>query len=178
MPAFKKILFPLDQTGYFSNIVLDYLNGNEKLKEFYSISPELSSFKQAIQKKQTVNRELLVDVLKDQQPETSNQKPATRHNINSLSDKNTFTVTTGHQPCLFTGPLYFIYKIISTINLAEELKKSNPGCNFVPVYWMASEDHDFDEINHIHLFGKTLRWDPAGRDLQSRPVGKISTTSL
>ncbi len=196
MPAFNKTLLPHDQTGYFSNIVLDYLSGNEKLKEFYSTPPGLSSFKQAIQERQSINRELLVDVLKDQQSETSppaynsvragNQKPANGnvlYNINSLSNKNTFTVTTGHQPCLFTGPLYFIYKIISAINFAEELKKSYPTCNFVPVYWMASEDHDFDEINHIHLFGKTLRWDladrdTAGRDLQSRPVGKISTTSL
>ncbi|HCD87500.1 MAG TPA: bacillithiol biosynthesis cysteine-adding enzyme BshC, partial [Algoriphagus sp.] len=60
---------------------------------------------------------------------------------------NTFTVTTGHQLNLFTGPLYFIYKIVSTIKLAEELNKAYPNQHFVPVYWMASEDHDFDEIN-------------------------------
>ena len=73
-------------------------------------------------------------------------------NIQSLLHENTFTVATGHQLCLFTGPLYFIYKIITTINLSEQLKLEYPEYNFVPIYWMASEDHDFDEVNHIHLF--------------------------
>ena len=48
---------------------------------------------------------------------------------------------------LFTGPLYFLYKIISTINLCKELQKKYPENNFVPIYWMATEDHDFEEIN-------------------------------
>ena len=76
--------------------------------------------------------------------------------------------------CLFTGPLYFIYKIITTINLSEQLKSEYPEYNFVPIYWMASEDHDFDEVNHIHLFGKTLKWNQD----QKGAVGAISTKSM
>jgi bacillithiol biosynthesis cysteine-adding enzyme BshC len=76
--------------------------------------------------------------------------------------------------CLFTGPLYFIYKIISTINLAEQLKNKYPENNFVPVYWMASEDHDFEEINHINIFGKKIEW----KNKQGGAVGKYSNEGL
>ena len=68
-----------------------------------------------------------------------------------LANKNTFTVTTGHQLNLFTGPLYFLYKIVSAINLAARLKKEFPKDNFVPVYWMATEDHDFEEIQYFNV---------------------------
>src|SRR5690606_31940934 len=95
-------------------------------------------------------------------------------NIELLKSEKTFTVTTGHQLCLFTGPSYFIYKIISTINLAEELKKEFPVYDFVPVYWAASEDHDFEEINHFHLFGKKLEW----KSEQSGAVGNFKTKKL
>ncbi|HBS12012.1 MAG TPA: bacillithiol biosynthesis cysteine-adding enzyme BshC, partial [Flavobacteriaceae bacterium] len=72
-------------------------------------------------------------------------------NIQSLLSKNTFTITTGHQLNLFTGPLYFLYKIVSVLNLVEQLKIEFSDHNFVPIYWMASEDHDFDEINYFNF---------------------------
>ncbi|HBS52449.1 MAG TPA: bacillithiol biosynthesis cysteine-adding enzyme BshC, partial [Flavobacterium sp.] len=87
---------------------------------------------------------------------------------------NTFTITTGHQLNLFSGPLYFLYKIISTINLASELKAKYPHSNFVPVYWMATEDHDFEEINYFNFNGKKFRWNKDS----SGPVGRLSTEGL
>ncbi|MES2588686.1 MAG: bacillithiol biosynthesis cysteine-adding enzyme BshC [Bacteroidota bacterium] len=83
----------------------------------------------------------------------------TQENIDLLKQENTFTVTTGHQLNLLTGPMYFHYKILHTIKLAEELKKSYPDKNFVPIYWMASEDHDFEEINHTFLFNRKISWE-------------------
>ena len=77
---------------------------------------------------------------------------------NKLLEKNTFTITTGHQLNLLTGPLYFIYKIISVINLCENMQKNNPENNFVPVFWMASEDHDFAEINHFSFKDEKFLW--------------------
>ncbi len=111
-------------TGKFSDLVIDYLSRKEGLKPFYNRFPDMESFQNQIQEKkeQAINRSLLVDVL-DKQNANTNLSEASRNNIESLKQNNAFTVTTGHQLCLFTGPLYFIYKIISTINLAEELQK-------------------------------------------------------
>ena len=79
--------------------------------------------------------------------------------IKRIANENTFTITTGHQLNLFTGPLYFFYKIIDTINICKKLASKYPQYNFIPVYWMASEDHDFNEINFFNLFGKKINWD-------------------
>ena len=70
----------------------------------------------------------------------------TENNIFLLKEINTYTITTGHQLCLFGGPLYFLYKIISTINLTKKLTNDFPENNFVPIFWMASEDHDFNDF--------------------------------
>lgn len=142
--------------GFYPKIIVDYLRGDKKLIPFYKYQPEISGFKSAIEdfSETEFNRGLLVRVLKEQFYHDKNESAA----VSSLLDDNTFTVCTGHQLCILTGPLYFIYKIISTINLAETLSKQFPGYRFVPVYWMAAEDHDFEEINHITIYGKKLEW--------------------
>lgn len=95
----------------------------------------------------------MVTVLQDQYSNVS-ISDATLENIKLLENKDTFTITTGHQLNLFTGPLYFLYKILSTINLSETLAEQFPLQRFVPVYWMATEDHDFEEINYFNFKGK------------------------
>ena len=148
------------ETNKFSKLVLDYLNEDEQLKPFINHFPNLENFEKQITEKHNhlVNRDILVEVIKQQNASFSLSEKS-KNNIDLLADKRTFTVTTGHQLCLFTGPLYFIYKIISTINLAEQLQKQYPKNNFVSVFWMATEDHDFQEVNHINLFGKEMEWD-------------------
>lgn len=155
----KKHCVELNQTGQFSQFFLDYLNEKEQLKPFYSHSPKIESFKEAIQAKNFSDekRSSLVIALRNQYQGLELGEYA-EANITSLKNKKTFTVTTGHQLNLFTGPLYFIYKIVSTINLARKLKSAYPEFHFVPVYWMASEDHDFDEINYFKLDGKKYQW--------------------
>ena len=164
-----------EQTSFFSEFILDYLSGDERLTPFYHRSPHLSSFKAQIEEKQkqNINRSVLVEALNEQYSSVDTSDFVTS-NIQLLEQEKTFTVTTGHQLCLFTGPLYFIYKIITTINLAEELKRAYPDFNFVPIYWMASEDHDFEEINHVHVFGQKLAWNQP----QEGPVGVMPTESL
>ena len=171
----KKQTISFEETKQFSKLFLDYINGESNLRSFYTYTPEIVSFKQAIadKGKENTNRELLVDVLKQQYSKLADSS-VSLNSINLLLDKKTFTVCTGHQLCLFTGPLYFIYKIISTINLAEALKKKYPENNFVPVYWMASEDHDFAEIASINLFNKKLTWE----NESGGAVGRLSTSSL
>jgi bacillithiol biosynthesis cysteine-adding enzyme BshC len=165
----------LADTGQFSGMFLDYIHQEKKLEPFYKYLPVIDSFSQAIKdiSAQKFNRRLLVDVIVEQYANTSNcQVPSA--NCQLLLKENTYTVCTGHQLCLFTGPLYFIYKIITTINLAEELKKKYPENNFVPVFWMASEDHDFEEVNHINLPGHKLVW----QKKQGGPLGKYAMKGI
>lgn len=72
-----------------------------------------------------------------------------QENLKFLENENTFTVTTGHQLNLFTGPVFFVYKILQTIKFSADLNQKFPEKNVVPIFWMASEDHDFAEINHF-----------------------------
>ncbi|MDX5340558.1 MAG: bacillithiol biosynthesis cysteine-adding enzyme BshC [Cyclobacteriaceae bacterium] len=149
----------LRKTGQFSGFFLDYLDGKESLKPFYTHLPKLESFPAAIAAKnfEPQKREILYQSLIGQYEGISLQEMVAE-NIYSLKSDKTFTVVTGHQLNLFTGPLYFIYKIVSTINLARKLKKAFPEYHFVPVYWMATEDHDFEEINYFRLDGKKYQW--------------------
>jgi len=160
----QKSLVPFSETHQFSPLVDDYLSGDEKLKPFYKLPPHPGSFEKAIESRRLVpvNRKVLVDSLTGQYGkllETSNEKnQKASASIKNLLSENTFTVTTGHQLNLFTGPLYSIYKIATTIKLAEELQKSHPQNHFVPIFWMASEDHDFAEINYARIYGKNIMW--------------------
>jgi len=168
---------PIDfkDTGSFSDIFLDYINSDPKLSHTYSFSPNVQGFEQALsyRKFPAEKRNKLVEVLKSQY-EGFDCDPAVRSNIELLRGDNTFTVTTGHQLNIFTGPLFFIYKIITTINLAKKLTSLFPEYNFVPVYWMASEDHDFAEINHIFIKGERFEWESD----QVGAVGRFNTTGL
>lgn len=164
-------------SGYFTPLMNDYLDQKENLQSLYNRFPTLENFKEQVLEKgsnfDVNNRNVLVSALKEQY-QTINTSDLTRQNIEALKEGTTFTVTTGHQLNLFTGPLYFLYKIISAINLSKELKAHYPAYNFVPIYWMATEDHDFDEINYFNFNGKKFRWN---RD-SSGPVGRLSTEGL
>ncbi|MCK5440862.1 MAG: bacillithiol biosynthesis cysteine-adding enzyme BshC [Maribacter sp.] len=168
---------PFRQTGYFSDLICDYIDGKETLQPFYNRLPKLENFKEQIAEKATnypeENRTVLYDVLQEQYKGIS-VSSKTRTNLIQLKEPITFTVVTGHQLNLFTGPLYFLYKIISTINLTTQLKKTYPRFNFVPVFWMATEDHDFEEINYFNFNAKKLHWN---RDA-SGAVGHLNTDGL
>lgn len=155
----KTGFIPLEKTNAFSKMVCDYVTG-KAYRKLYKYDYSINSFKHVIADKKfsPLQRKTLVEALHKQYSEAGITSSVTE-NINYLLKENTFTITTGHQLSLFTGPLYFIYKILSTIKLAAELKKNYTEFNFVPVFWMASEDHDFEEIKSIYLFGKEIRWD-------------------
>jgi len=163
------------ETGQFSPIFLDYINDKTELKNFYHQRPDLSGFKAQLAEKQfsQAQRDSLVKVL-NQQYQDIDTPEAVQQNIAKLTDDKTFTVTTGHQLNIFTGPLYFIYKIVTSINTCRKLQEQFPDYHFVPVYWMASEDHDFEEISHFHLFGKDYVWQTD----QQGAVGRFSTKGL
>lgn len=113
-------------------------------------------------------RKVLCDVLQDQYTDFTKSEQQ-QSNLKKLALKETFTVTTGHQLNLFTGPVFFIYKILQTIKLASFLNEKFPAKNFVPLFWLASEDHDFEEINHF----KTENNYYEIKAKSGGPVGKI-----
>lgn len=167
---FKAEYIPYQQTGFFSKIVKDYLSQQETVAPFYAFAPTIEGFKKAIATKQNqkVDRALLVTELLKQYSLVKAQE-AVLNNIQLLAQANTFTVCTAHQPNLFTGPLYFMYKILHAIKLAHYLKQQLPQFNFVPVYYMGSEDADFAELNHTYVSGKKIEWNK----VQSGAVGRM-----
>ena len=173
----KVAQLPFEKTGFFSKTMLDYLAKKESIKPFYHNYPDLVGFRNQLEEKEKSfnleSRNVLSKSL-EKQYQGFDLSEATQNNIKLLKQKNTFTVTTGHQLNLFTGPLYFLYKIFSTINLAEEISKKFPTKNIVPVYWMATEDHDFEEINYFNFQEKKVQW-----NLESGgAVGRLSTEGL
>jgi bacillithiol biosynthesis cysteine-adding enzyme BshC len=166
-----------EQSHAFNQFFLDYINGKDSLKPFYSAIPKIENFKQQIEVKgksfSKDSRSKLADVL-TQQYQGLTISESVKNNLTALRDTKTFTVITGHQLNIFTGPLYFIYKIATVVNACKKLKATYPDYNFVPVYWMASEDHDFEEISYFKLYGKKYTW----KTSQTGAVGRFSLDGL
>ncbi|HET9744236.1 MAG TPA: bacillithiol biosynthesis cysteine-adding enzyme BshC [Chitinophagaceae bacterium] len=161
---------PYRQTGNFSKTVVDYIDQAPSLREFYNYPPTLQGIKKAIEDRAefNYNRDVLVNELKKQYASLT-VSDKTRSNIELLASANTFTFTTAHQNNIFTGPLYFIYKILHTIKLAENCKTNLPQYNFVPVFYMGTEDADLDELNHVYVEGQRLVW----KTKQTGAVGRM-----
>ena len=171
-------------TGLFSALINDYIETKGTAQSFVNYAATKEGYKKAIEQRASfpTNRKVLVEVLQNQYTQLAkdindantlnnnknnalnnslNTKEAFKlvnDNVNLLLKENTFTVTTAHQPNIFTGPLYFFYKILHTIQLAAELKKQFPQHNFVPVYYMGSEDADLQEVGSYNLAGEAYQW--------------------
>ena len=152
-----------------------YIEEIPALKPFYKYPVNIESFAQVIadKKKDNTDRETLVKVMRSQH-QGLNAPSIVLKNIKKLQNKNAFTIITAHQPSLFTGPLYYVFKIISAINLTKKLLERHPEHEFIPVFITGGEDHDFEEVNHLHLFNKTITWESG----QTGPVGQMKTETL
>lgn len=162
---------PYRQTGAFTKIVLDYIDQSPALKPFFAHPPSLQGIQKAIETRKQfgTNREVLVQELKKQYSGVSATK-AVQKNVEALLSPDTFTVTTAQQNNIFTGPLYFVYKILHAIKLADHLNTSLPKNHFVPVFYIGTEDADLDELNHIYLNGEKLVWNTK----QTGAVGRMT----
>ncbi len=163
------------KTNSFSKFFLDYINGHADLQTFHNGLPTAENLVAQIDKRNfpIEHRSVLYSSLISQY-EHIDISEGTQKNLEDLKSEKTYTITTGHQLNIFTGPLYVIYKIVSIIRACQELKKLRPDCNFVPVYWMASEDHDFEEINHFRFNGKKFAWETD----QIGAVGRFNTKTI
>jgi bacillithiol synthase len=157
----QKITLNRKDTQCFSNISNTLTYNQALLKDFIQLPFSIESIKVQIELKSKnypqQNRVILTNKLNKNYSKLELTQKQALH-LNLLSKDSTFTITTGHQLCLFTGPIFFIYKIIHTIKLADELCRAYPEFHFVPIYWMASEDHDFEEVNHLNLFNNKITW--------------------
>lgn len=155
----EKKVIPYQQTNSFSKLVIDYLNHYDHLKQYIQNFPTAQAISTQIKLKQVqqIDRVLLRQVLNEQYKAIEFSQQVNDH-LELLLNANTFTICTAHQPIIFTGPLYFIYKIIHVIKLAKECSIRYPDYSFVPVYYMGSEDNDLDEIGSFHLYDKTYQW--------------------
>jgi bacillithiol biosynthesis cysteine-adding enzyme BshC len=167
--------FPFDILNEFSSRDIDYQLNPERFQDFIAHTPSLKNFPRAIEERRhkKVDRELLVTVIEEQYTHIKMTETQKSH-VQNLLNKHCFTIVTAHQPSLLTGPLYFIYKIISAISLARQAEQKFTDFSFVPVFVLGGEDHDFAEINHARLFNKNLVWenDEAGS------VGRMSLDTL
>lgn len=157
--AFTAKSIPFKTTRSFSNLVNDYLAGNEKLSPFYEFTPDEQGMENAInaRKQFPIDRVLLhKNVNKHYEGVKINDR--LQKNIKSLQSDNCFTICTAHQPNIFTGHLYFIYKILHAVKLAEELSAKYAEYDFVPVYYMGSEDADLEELGELDISGKHYQW--------------------
>ena len=144
-------------------LIQDYLSWEEQLEPYCSVRPELNELLAYSKRKAfpAKRRRVIVDVLKEQAGKSKYASDVTRKQIELLSEDDANTVVTGHQLCIYGGPMFFPYKILSAVRLAKRL--NDEGAKVVPVYWMASEDHDFEEVNHVYIGEKKFQWDrPSG----------------
>lgn len=161
----SKLYTPLMQRLLQSDVTLeDFHNG------LYSISAAHEFAKGRAASFEINQRKVLADAVKNQYKHIATTD-AVAANIKALANPNAVTLTTGHQLNIFTGPLFFWYKILNVIDAAEKLQKADSTHHYVPVFWMASEDHDLEEINHFFLGEQKVHWNAPAEGA----VGRMST---
>ena len=165
----------LAETGYFTALVNDYVSRDPFFIPLIQAFPNKENMDQAFseKEKQCINRMNLHKVLREQYASLPNKELAWQE-IDSLLNENTFTVCTAHQPIVFLGPLYVIYKTVHAIQLAKALNQQFPNKHVVPIFYIGSEDHDLDEIARCNFQGEEFVWEPQ----QSGACGRMTTAGF
>ncbi|WP_405102400.1 bacillithiol biosynthesis cysteine-adding enzyme BshC [Oceanobacillus sp. FSL H7-0719] len=138
-------------------LIADYRENKQEIMQFFDYHPFLD-FKERVSelKKRSYKREELSTQLKKLN-RAWGASESTMNNIGKLKEQETLVVIGGQQAGLLTGPLYSINKVISIIQLAKQQERAL-GVPVIPVFWIAGEDHDYDEINHVYMpEGATLK---------------------
>lgn len=173
-------IIPVDrEKTFFSNaFIKDFFT--YKFDELRTYHPSYEGLKKTISGRKNFSEEkrvVLVEALKRQYSASEidlSENEKVCRNIDLLLEKNTYTVTTGQQIHLGLGPLYVAYKTFETFAICEELRELDSSNHYVPVFWMASEDHDLDEIKEVLVFGKSFNWNTK----QTGAVGRMNTDGI
>ncbi|MBS1514472.1 MAG: bacillithiol biosynthesis cysteine-adding enzyme BshC [Bacteroidetes bacterium] len=152
---------PYNNLPDFNNLFLDYIDDFDKIKNYYKYDyRDDNEFLNALIKKKNTylketdfSREDLCRVLVTQN-KFFNSSEKTYEKIEQLKSSNTFAIVTGQQVGMLTGPIYTILKAINAIQLANKLNQKFKDYNFVPVFWLECEDHDFLEVNNVNVLTK------------------------
>lgn len=149
--------FPYRSTRLFAPVVPDHVERDPFLRDFTGTPAEREALFEARSSRilDPALRTVLVDAIREGYAGMS-APTAVQANINLLLRAGTTTVTTGHQLCLFTGPLYVPLKILNVVRLARELSTTDRPV--VPIFWMATEDHDLPEVDHVVINGHRVHW--------------------
>ncbi|WP_336514248.1 bacillithiol biosynthesis cysteine-adding enzyme BshC [Pollutibacter soli] len=160
---------PYRDTFQFSDLVLDYLDNKPELRTFFEHSVDISGIKNAIRERQQfgTDRKLISEIFREQYSKYTTTELQTV-NISFLEKENCFTICTAHQPNIFTGYLYSIYKTAHVIRIAADLSKEFPEFHFVPVFYIGSEDNDLEELGQINVNGVKYRWNTEQRGAVGR----------
>jgi len=172
---------PYTQVPHSSALLTDYLYHYDRVSQFYSGSPYDSRSYQAVAaqiRKSEPARGELTEILARQNQAFGCSEP-TMGNIQRLSEPETFAIVTGQQVGLFSGPAFTLYKALSTVRLAQSLTGQGLPC--VPVFWLATEDHDLEEVSHSATFDEEYNLvplsDSGNRPSPRSPVGKVRHTA-
>lgn len=167
---------PFVGTGIQSKLIIDYLSGFEEVTDLVPFTSDFFGIGDALEERKQVgvNREVLTNTLQEQYARVLDVPNAVKHNIQALASPDTFTVTTGHQLVLMGGPLYFVYKILHVVGLTKRLQMRYREHHFVPVFWMASEDHDLPEVDHFYIGANKVHWHAQ----QTGPVGRMDLRNM
>lgn len=160
----------------FSRLYRDYVGDFPKLQYFFeSDYRSISNFAAHADKvlSQPRHREVLREVLTEQNRSFGGDEK-TEENIRLLGEERSLAIVTGQQVGILGGPLYTIYKTITSLKLVRQLRESHPDLRFVPVFWLEGEDHDFDEVSKIGVLNQDYK--PAS--IQYQHKGKPSSKNL
>src|SRR5580704_10782823 len=168
---------PFRQLPHQSKLFLQFLDNFSSVKQFYGHPPTIAAAKKTAGTLSypADRRTEVTEILREQNAALGTGE-ATRANLDRLA-KGAVAVVSGQQVGLFGGPAYAIYKAVSAVQIAQELTKA--GVDAVPVFWMATEDHDLDEVRVSTWFyqGKLRRFELPGNGDAGQPVGRIGLGS-
>ena len=167
---------PFHKSTWFPPLFNEYTSLNEKLEPLYAFKPTIEGVQGAISQREFTeeNRAVLVNTLLEQYKAVKDFAGSlVEANVLKLKEKNTFTITTGQQLHPFLGPEMVFNKIEAAIDISKGLMAKGEQ-SIIPVFWMASEDHDFEEVKTITFFGKEFIWEKE----QDGAVGRMPTKNL
>lgn len=174
------VSFPYSRIPKSSKLLTDYLSHYERIARFYNGHPfQPDTYKQLtkVLREFSPDRRDLVETLL-RQNEAFGAGEETMQNIHRLAKPETFAVVTGQQVGLFSGPAFTLYKALTAVRVSQSL--ANQGVNAVPVFWLATEDHDLDEVAQTYTLNDAYEeihlHDPGVRPAPQSPVGRVKLT--